>query len=121
VGHARREDAAHGAHLIHRVGRGFRRDDEAGPLVQPQGARPALAVDTADDGKLLDEEAVLVVQVHGVEERELLHDGYPVKWEVDALPGGRRAIPRSASISSMTRREVPNLAATWARDSFWSR
>ena len=53
--------------------------------------------------------------------RELLRDGYAVTWEVGALPGGRRAMPCSASISSMTRREVPNLAATWARDSFWSR
>jgi len=31
---------------------------------------------------------------------------YAVTWEVDAC----RAIPRSASISSMTRRDVPNLA-----------
>ena len=68
VGHVRGESGAHRGDLLHRVGRRRRRDDEASPPVQPQDPCPALAVDAPDDGELLDQEAILVVPVDGIEQ-----------------------------------------------------
>lgn len=63
-----REDAADAVDLGHPVGRRVWRDDVGGAAIQAQDPRPALAVDAADDGELLDGKAVVVVAVDLVEE-----------------------------------------------------
>src|SRR5690349_6985804 len=67
IAHTYWKDAVDAIDLSHRVDRRSRRYDVSGAVLQTEYPCPALTVDTADDGKLLDKKTVVVTIIDWVE------------------------------------------------------